>query len=499
MSILDSFVLALLPNGPGLQGGDFGGGALDQITTDYLNAGQAFQKYLMGPANHLFALLAVISVGWSAIMWLLKRNDPDSFVLAMTKRMLLLGVWLAALQNGPVFFQQIIDSFVKLGQGASGINGLSPSAMVDRGVTLAHTIFANISQLGFTDKAVYGLPMAFIAIAILLCFALAAWQLMYTLVSVALIQGLGVIVLGFGGLDSTRDIAKNYFTAAISSGVRLMVLYAIVGIASKASEQWPQMLVSARDAGSYLDTLLYLLIASGTVGMFVWTSGSLANAITTGAINIGGGEAAAFVGGVAASTGAAAAVGGAGVSAVAAAARGGMQATMAGTELAKAHGASGMKAVVAGIGHAANSAATEVARSVSSKVGTSPVSPNAFDARGRSVTSIGTRAANDLMQKTGAERERIASTPLSASSGGNESAAGQAATGQSTKPAGAAVPPGGGQGVGAPTTAEDQLHQGSDGGRGTSVGEAIQRVSPPPLPADGGMSSLPINLNHHED
>ncbi|WP_277872337.1 P-type conjugative transfer protein TrbL [Vulcaniibacterium tengchongense] len=362
------------------------------------------------PTVCLFGLLSIISLALFLYRQALTgEGNLPAFVAKFTLEILKFGFFLWLVNAGPAFVMQFVGYFTDAGARIGQAGTLSASGVVILGFDSCFRIFDAIGAMGWGETAAFGLPLALVAIAILVCFAAVGVLFLIRVIELHLIVYGGVLLLGFGGISFTRDIPKNYLAYAISAGTQLFMLYVIVGLGVQLAESWPQALTVENGAGDILRQALQIMVGAAVFAALAWSIPKVAASLVSGSISLGAadvlGPAAAAAGGAAA--GATVATGGvsAAVGSLAAATKGAVQATSAGTALAKEQGASGSMAAIKGLGHAASALRTEAGSSMKAKVGLSPPSPNAHDARGRDVSNIGTRAANRLSDTLQATRE----------------------------------------------------------------------------------------------
>lgn len=394
-------------------------GLLDDMANSYLSAAKTWEEKTRAIANNVFYLGAVISLGWTSICVAVKPKEFDGFLGTIVKQVFTLSFFYLLVQQGTYFSGLIISSFQQAGMEASGwAQALSPSSIVEIGFDCLFRIFSVIGNMGWGDTAAFGLPLALAGICILLCFAVVAIQFLLVIIEAYFVMYGGIIMLGFGALPWTRDIPKNYLVYAINVGVRLFVLYLVVSVGLTLAKQWPAMVNSGAGSDDVLHNVFYIVVSALVFAAVAWKVPGIAGALTSGAVNMsaadGIGAAAGAVGMAAGAAGlgmaAAKAVGGEAMATV----RGAAQAGMAGTDLARGMGASGAGAVVKGLGNAIGAAGQEAGRSMGSSLGLRPQSPNATDTSGSRIGNLGTRAANNLMEKAQATKENMASRPVAA-------------------------------------------------------------------------------------
>lgn len=508
------------------QPGQVGVGVLDDTQNFYVEQARGIEQVLRQYARYLFGILATISFALFAYKnHLLLEGNLAAFGGKFALELLKVGFFFWVLTDGPAFVMQFLGYFTDAGQRAGQTGPLSPSWIAIHGFDTCFRIIDAIAEMGMMDRAAYALILFLVGIAILGAFAWIAIQLLILTIEIHLIVYGGVILLGFGGLSHTRDIPKNYLSYALSAGVQLFTLYVIVGLGMQLAQHWPAA-IQLGNGEDVLRTSLFILVSAAGFLALALKIPKVASSLVTGAVNLSAGDAItpALAAGGAAATGAVLAT--AATGGVAAAAKGGVQAMTAGTELATASGATGVKALAQGVGHAARATGSEAVAGLRSGAGLGPRSPNASDTRGRDISNFGTRAANALTTEKQALAESTpkatgpgipgarvsgAATPAAAGSGtsgaagtatpgaaGTAGAAGSAGTtgtaGASAKPAGASITPTAtgsssqgpqGKPQGPEDFAEDGKHQ------ATEAGAPMRNIAPPQVPDDSAPAAVP--------
>lgn len=454
-------------------------GLLDKIMKSYLTSAKTWEAKVRAIANNMFYLGAVISLGWTGIRMALKPKEFDGIFSTVVKQVFTLSFFYMLVSQGSYFSGLIISGFEQAGMDTSGSGALSPSSIVTLGFDCLFRIFDAIGSMGWGDTAAFGLPLAFAGVTILLCFtAVAVLFLLVTIEAYFVMYG-GIIMLGFGALPWTRDIPKNYLVYAINVGVRIFVLYLVVSVGLTMAKDWPGM-VNAGTADNVMHNAFYIVVAAVVFAAVAWKVPGIAAALTSGSVNMSAsdgiavGAAAMGMAGGAVGLGMAAAktAGGAAMSTI----RGAAQAGIAGTQLAREMGASGSGAVVKGIGNAIGAAGSEASRSMGAKLGLKTASPNATDASGDRIGNLGTRAANNLADKTQAAREGNAAKPVADTA--------KAASGSdAAKPAANAEQPAATNAGTGTADVADASQQGT-GESGSAASAAAS--APPPAPSEEG-------------
>lgn len=234
---------------------------LTDITTHYQAATSGWYAYLFPIASHLFGALAVIELAWCALWWTLEKEAMSEIWLALVKKVIVMGLLYALLLNAGSWLPLIIRSFMLAGAGASHLSNLYPSDILDCGITLASGIFQPLSHAGLLTNACALLIGGFAAVVVLLSFTVIAAQLVVALIESYIVVSGGILLLGFAGSTFTNKFAVGYVTYAVSVGVKLFVLYLIIGVGATLASDWHTLLAT----GSVQDFTPFLEVMSGAL------------------------------------------------------------------------------------------------------------------------------------------------------------------------------------------------------------------------------------------
>lgn len=210
-----------------------------EVTFNVLNRIDAAYKPLQNTwytairvyAERLFWLLVLVDMGWSGTVYALEKNDVAEIVVSLTKKIFPIGFFWALLKFSDSWIPAIINSFAKIGReaGGAGVATATPDGIASLGFELAKGCFVVIRNLSLMDSLAVVFPVTLMAIVTFLCFLWVAGQLLVTLIETYVCVGGGVILLGFGGSRWTTDFATKYLQYAVGTGLKLMILYLIVG------------------------------------------------------------------------------------------------------------------------------------------------------------------------------------------------------------------------------------------------------------------------------
>jgi len=190
-------------------------------------------------AGGLFRALALVEMAWTALLLLLERSDLQSWTAGMLRRLLVLFAFLWLLQNGVGFSDRIMNSFIQIGSEAAALPvGASPGDIVFRGAEIAENLVLKADITGFLINPAPTLVIILAAVIVFVSFVVVAIHFIMALVESYIVVSAGLIFLGFGGNSVTRPYVERYFALSVAVGVKLMILYMVVGIGTALSTNW---------------------------------------------------------------------------------------------------------------------------------------------------------------------------------------------------------------------------------------------------------------------
>ena len=331
------------------------------ILDDYQNAMGQWESAATSAAATLFALLAAIEVTWTAIVMTLEKTDMQAWVATVIKKLMGIGIFWALLKYGATWLPAIVNSFIKIGQNGSNQTALNPSSILVEGLNVSGKLFSTAGQMGLSFDFGTALCLAFAGIGIFLSFAIVCVHFVMAMVESYIVLGAGYIFLGFGGSRWTSSYVERYIGLAVNVGVRLMVLYLLIGLGQTFATQWETRAASIQYTSAGVQTAFGLLGSTLIYAAVCWTAPKLVGSIMGGSPSLTGGDLIATgVAAAAAGLTAAAALATGGAAAAGALAEVGAATTVAGGGGAAVGGAAagggGGGAAVASAGSAAGAA-----------------------------------------------------------------------------------------------------------------------------------------------
>ncbi len=213
-----------------------GDGIFNDIAGAYASATSSWLGTLQPLAQRLFLLLATIELIWSGIWWAFATRQDEIVLVRILRKVVTLMFLYTVLLLAPTWVPMIIGSFVRAGQEASGFEALDPSNVVQQGIDVAVGMFDSIDSVLALLEAPWWLFIA--PIFVVLSFTVIAGILLMTLIESYIVIGGGILLLGFAGSRWTVSFAEGYLVYAVRVGVKLFVLYLLIGIGMSLPETW---------------------------------------------------------------------------------------------------------------------------------------------------------------------------------------------------------------------------------------------------------------------
>jgi type IV secretion system protein TrbL len=275
----------------------------------YKNATTTWVSTSFGYANKLFGLLAVIDFTWAMIVLFLERHELEGWIAGFLKKFMTISFFYALLINQSTWFPAIINSFVQIGQQAGGVSGyLNPSTILWTGVQISGAILAaslpsatsSSTASGIVGVLVPGAGAAltaaslipalvalFCALLIFLAYVVITLTFIMATVESYVVMSAGLIFLGFGASRWTVPYTERYISLVVSTGVRLMVLYMIIGLGQTLSNTWVQEASQIALSTAGLQSLFGLLASVIVFMALAWQVPKLASSILQGSLQMG--------------------------------------------------------------------------------------------------------------------------------------------------------------------------------------------------------------------
>jgi type IV secretion system protein TrbL len=210
-------------------------GALDAIANSYHTASRLWLTRLTSVAQHTFVTLAGIEFAVSGLLWGLKRESLDDIAARFLVKFILVSFLLLLITGFGTWMTPIVDGFAMAGERAIGGLTVSPSRVIDIGMSLAQYIANSFDTWGVVTHFMMAVVSGIAIIVILLAYIVVATQLILTLVESYIVLGGGVLFLGFTAFRATAAYGENFLNYAVNVGIKIFLLYLIVGVGTSVS------------------------------------------------------------------------------------------------------------------------------------------------------------------------------------------------------------------------------------------------------------------------
>jgi type IV secretion system protein TrbL len=265
------------------------------ILDEYKGLQNGWITKLLGAAQRLFFLLAAIEVAWSFTLLAIEKADFQALTATIVRKIMWIGIFYAILLYGVTpggggWIPAIMDSFHILGQNASSVGPLGPSAIVGFGVNMSVDLLYSLKGADFLTSFASSMALVFCAVVIFIAYLAIAIQFVVAMVESYLVIGAGVIFLGFGGSRWTAAYVERYIAYAVSVGMKILVLYLLVGAGMTVSQGW---ILVAQNAATSTDPARTGFDLAAAAVMFLcvcWMSPKISSAMLGGVASMSGGD-----------------------------------------------------------------------------------------------------------------------------------------------------------------------------------------------------------------
>jgi len=262
-----------------------------EVFASYIDSGFGL---LGGDVAFLATTLIVIDVTLAALFW--AWGTDDDIIARLVKKTLFVGVFAYIISNWNALARIVFESFAGLGLVATG-NSISagellqPGRIAEVGLEAGRPILASIADLmgfvSFFENFIQIAILMFAWIVVILSFFILAIQLFVTLIEFKLATLAGFVLVPFGLFNKTAFMAERVLGLVISSGVKVLVLAAIVGIGSTIFGEFTSGFAGEP---TIEDAMAVVLAALSLLALGIFGPG-IANGIVSGGPQLGAGAA----------------------------------------------------------------------------------------------------------------------------------------------------------------------------------------------------------------
>ena len=261
------------------------GGTFQQIG----QAANAWIPAIMHEAAFLFYVLATLDFAWSAPSFL-RESDFTGLFLSLIKKLLVISFFYAVLINGQVWIPAIVNSFAQLGATAAGVPlAQNPSDIMTQGIQIVSDLFTKVSSTDLLTQPGGAITTILAACIVLASYVIITLHYVVTKLEAIIVMSAGYIFLGFGGSRWTAPYFERYISLAVSTGVRLMLIYLMLGVFKTISNNWIATM-NGYTADQPITQIFPTLMSMLLFAFASWMVPKMAGSIASGTLGMGGGD-----------------------------------------------------------------------------------------------------------------------------------------------------------------------------------------------------------------
>ncbi len=237
------------------------------LTDEFRLAAGVWTDRLRPLAQRTFALLAGIEFAVSAMVWGLKRGSFDEAVGEFFLKCAVLSFLFMCLVFFDEWIPAIVNSFVLAGQTAAGVSELNPTEVIELGLELYSAMMENVFGLGMLLSPAQSFAAVWGGLVVLLAFGVIAAQLVILLIESYIAVTAGVFFLGFAAFRGTATFTDRYLVWAVGVGIRLFLVYLVIGIGVSVAEGWAEYIATVGELDYFaasrvvMGALVFALVA----------------------------------------------------------------------------------------------------------------------------------------------------------------------------------------------------------------------------------------------
>lgn len=233
--------------------------AAGDIVSAYSEAFRGYEQVISAYAKNLFYLLATLALALSLVKSMYEQGDLSMIVGILLKQALIVGFFGFIIDKWPELSAEIVQSFREMATKASGIDSITPGALVSHGLEL---LASTVERASMWSPVVSGAMLA-VTVVVLIIYAAIAAVLTLTLVEMYLMLTGGIIFLAFSALEYTREFSINQMKYPLKAGAKLFVVQILAGVGDTfISKMTSQKDPTLYDIGTIAVSvvILYLLV-----------------------------------------------------------------------------------------------------------------------------------------------------------------------------------------------------------------------------------------------
>lgn len=198
---------------------------IEKIIIKYHEVGSTWGANVKRHAFWLLKVMLVIQLTWMALKLGLKQSTLQDVLEDLVKVVFFGSVFFCLIVYGQDWADKLIQGMANLSVDVAG-GGSSAMQVFTNSLTIADNMTAPISVWGAVKAPLIGLCI----IVTLLCAAFIYGMYVLILCEAWIVLNLGILLLGFGGLKTTRGFAASFLKYALGVGLKLFTVKCLIFI-----------------------------------------------------------------------------------------------------------------------------------------------------------------------------------------------------------------------------------------------------------------------------
>lgn len=203
---------------------------IDSITSQYKSACANIASKMLNYAQNIFWILAAIQFIATGIKLSLSGSDIQEWAASIVRQILFIGIYAWLMENSYDFSMKIVDSFRQAGNDTA----LHPANLFSVGLKIAEAV----SAMATSWNPFNGALVAICAVFIIATFIWIAAQVVVTLCEMYILISAGVLMMGFGGSEWTKDFANKTLLLVVGIGAKLLIMELLISTGWDIMSQW---------------------------------------------------------------------------------------------------------------------------------------------------------------------------------------------------------------------------------------------------------------------
>lgn len=246
---------------------------LDALRDMYRSAAATWRGQLTPIAQKMFAVLAGLEFAISGLVWSVRRESLDDLAAKFLLKFTLMAVMLTVITAVTTWVPPILNGFIAAGEAAVGVNGTtSASDIVDLGRAASMSVLSQLSLSVFYKDPAIVIWAALGSFALYAAFAIVAAQVILVTIEAAIVvYGAMPLFLSFAGSRWTASLADHALSYVVYIGVKMFLLYLIVGAAIAVARNWVTLIQTVTPAPSPAYASAVCQIIAGAIVILILT------------------------------------------------------------------------------------------------------------------------------------------------------------------------------------------------------------------------------------